>query len=45
MFYEIDARLKLFPVINELLNKLECFVPGKLFQPSITNILAEYENL
>ncbi len=25
-------------------NQLECFVPGKLFQPSLTNTLAEYEN-
>ncbi len=32
------------PALTLLCNKLECFVPGMFFQPSLTNTLAEYEN-
>jgi len=32
------------PKYTNFLTKLVCFVIGKLFQPSPTNTLAEYEN-
>jgi hypothetical protein len=36
---------KLFcPQFTNFQNKLESLVPGKLFQPSQTNTVAEYEN-
>ncbi len=37
--------LKLFsPQFTNCRNKLECAVHRKLFQPSLTNTLVEYEN-
>jgi hypothetical protein len=40
-----NVKILFCPLFMNFRNKLECFVLGKLFQPILTNILAENENL